>query len=96
MVLVLQQWAASSVRYALFSPGAKPLFTLTLHLVLYRSKDSTLPDFSKENGPGGEVFFDVSRHYVDLIRPFPTELCAAQPVVHGWHSLASYRRVLPR
>ncbi|KAI0722036.1 prolyl oligopeptidase [Cerioporus squamosus] len=26
--------------------------------VLYRSKDSTLPDFSQEKGPGGEVFFD--------------------------------------
>ncbi|KAF7969402.1 hypothetical protein HWV62_27391 [Athelia sp. TMB] len=26
--------------------------------VLYRSKDSTLPDFSKDIGPGGEVFFD--------------------------------------
>jgi prolyl oligopeptidase len=29
------------------------------NLVLYRSKDQTLPDFSKETGPGGEVFFDV-------------------------------------
>ena len=28
--------------------------------VLYRSKDSALPDFSQETGPGGEVFFDVS------------------------------------
>lgn len=27
-------------------------------IVLYRSKDKTLPDFSKDNGPGGEVFFD--------------------------------------
>lgn len=27
--------------------------------VLYRSKDSELPDFSKETGAGGEVFFDV-------------------------------------
>ncbi|KZP21737.1 hypothetical protein FIBSPDRAFT_740187 [Athelia psychrophila] len=26
--------------------------------VLYRSKDSKLPDFSKDIGPGGEVFFD--------------------------------------
>ena len=24
--------------------------------------DKTLPDFSKEKGPGGEVFFDVSPH----------------------------------
>ncbi|PIL36633.1 hypothetical protein GSI_00322 [Ganoderma sinense ZZ0214-1] len=26
--------------------------------VIYRSKDGTLPDFSKEDGAGGEVFFD--------------------------------------
>jgi len=26
--------------------------------VLHRSKDKTLPDFSTESGPGGEVFFD--------------------------------------
>ncbi|KIJ65569.1 hypothetical protein HYDPIDRAFT_174977 [Hydnomerulius pinastri MD-312] len=26
--------------------------------VLYRSKDETLPDFSKESGAGGEVYFD--------------------------------------
>lgn len=31
----------------------------TILQVLYRSKDSTLPDFSQEKGPGGEVFFDV-------------------------------------
>lgn len=31
-----------------------------LHVVIYRSKDSTLPDFSSaQTGPGGEVFFDV-------------------------------------
>ncbi|CCM03973.1 uncharacterized protein FIBRA_06129 [Fibroporia radiculosa] len=28
------------------------------HAVIYRSKDEKLPDFSKEDGPGGEVFFD--------------------------------------
>lgn len=27
--------------------------------VMYRSKDSTLPKLSAEDGPGGEVFFDV-------------------------------------
>ena len=31
----------------------------TSHEVLYRSKDENLVDFSKESGPGGEVFFDV-------------------------------------
>lgn len=29
-------------------------------VVIYRSKDKTLPDFNKDIGPGGEVFFDVS------------------------------------
>ena len=29
------------------------------HEVLYRSKDSALPDLSQANGAGGEVFFDV-------------------------------------
>lgn len=33
---------------------------LIYYTVLYRSKDSKLPDFSKDIGPGGEVFFDVS------------------------------------
>ncbi|KAF9821009.1 hypothetical protein IEO21_00986 [Rhodonia placenta] len=28
------------------------------HAIIYRSKDERLPDFSKEQGPGGEVFFD--------------------------------------
>lgn len=26
---------------------------------MYRSKDKALPDFSQQDGPGGEVFFDV-------------------------------------
>lgn len=34
---------------------------LSAIIVMYRSKDSTLPTFSEseEEGPGGEVFFDV-------------------------------------
>ena len=38
---------------------------LTLYglLAIYRSKDSTLPGASLAHGPGGEVFFDVSREY---------------------------------
>jgi hypothetical protein len=38
--------------------------------VLYRSEDKTLPDFSKQSGPGGEVFFDVrvfSHFYILVI-----------------------------
>ena len=27
--------------------------------VVYRSKDANLPHASEENGPGGEVYFDV-------------------------------------
>lgn len=35
-------------------------FVLGNNKVIYRSKDENLPDFSKDLGPGGEVFFDVS------------------------------------
>ncbi|EPT03158.1 hypothetical protein FOMPIDRAFT_1035541 [Fomitopsis schrenkii] len=31
---------------------------LQAQYVIYRSKDKTLPDFNKDIGPGGEVFFD--------------------------------------
>jgi prolyl oligopeptidase len=31
---------------------------LQAQTVLYRSKDEILPDFSKQEGPGGDVFFD--------------------------------------
>ena len=45
--------------------GASRGVTNTLFdIVIYRSKDSTLPDFSKEDGPGGEIFFDVCHSFV--------------------------------
>ena len=37
--------------------------SLTQLAVMYRSKDSILPDFSQESGPGGEVFFDVGFYH---------------------------------
>jgi hypothetical protein len=32
---------------------------IILLAVLYRSKTDSMPDFSKEDGPAGEAFFDV-------------------------------------
>lgn len=40
---------------SIFKTPAHPICVVT-----YRSRDSTLPDFNKDTGPGGEVFFDVS------------------------------------
>jgi hypothetical protein len=41
------------------------------HTVMYRSSDSTLPTFSADtdNGPGGEVFFDVRPLSPSVPRP---------------------------
>ncbi|KAF8883417.1 prolyl oligopeptidase [Infundibulicybe gibba] len=33
---------------------------LQAQAVMYRSKDNKLPDFSRDDGPGGEVFFDAN------------------------------------
>lgn len=66
LVLVLQQWPPSSVRLSTFTVTLLRPHSLRT-LVLYRSKDSTIPSDFADNGPGGEIFFDVGSLHASLL-----------------------------
>ena len=64
--------------------------------MIYRSKDSTLPDFSKEDGPGGEIFFDVCHSFVLGINGNDSVyyLTLAKLARRRWHCCLVCNRVL--
>lgn len=57
MVLVLQQRPSSPIGFVALD-GVICIALISIFSVLWRSTDDKLPDFSKDGGPTGEVFFD--------------------------------------
>jgi hypothetical protein len=62
--------------------------------VMYRSADSSLPDLSgKDDSPGGEVFFDVSRT-VGYRKQISDEHMADELALRRWNCCAVYVGIL--
>jgi prolyl oligopeptidase len=62
-------------------------------VVLYRSKETVLPDFSKDETLIGEVFFDVRvpvNHITTFVTPYEAQLTC-----DGWHCRDDLLQILP-